>query len=244
MLNLLIDSGNTRLKAAFSNEENVIQEIQELRTIDGLKNMISNKEVRRGLISDVAGKYEQIESILLENNIQCLRCNSKIKLPFQSNYSTPKTLGDDRIAAVAAASMDFKNQNVLVIDAGTCITYDFINSEGVYLGGAISPGLKMRFLSLNTFTSNLPLIEMDEFREIEYSGKSTKDSILSGVFNGLNGEIQSFINNYYNKVDSLVVLLGGGDRKYFESKLKGNIFARENLILEGLNSIFSFHDSH
>ena len=161
--------------------------------------------------------------------------SSFTEVPFKNLYKTPKTLGVDRIALVAGAVSQFSGHNILVIDAGTCITFDFVNSEGEYLGGAISPGLKMRFNSLNYFTANLPLLEIDELTD--FIGKNTKESINSGVINGAIQEIDGVINQYNKKFLDLTVVLTGGDTNFLAKQLKSSIFANQNLLLQGLNRI-------
>lgn len=222
-------------------------ELSELKIIDGLSELKEYIEevgvVDSVIYSDVHKDSNKIEEILHERGFNFIRSNHLRKLPFKLNYHTPQTLGDDRIAAVAAAFKLYPNKNVLIIDSGTCITYDLIDDKAVYNGGAISPGIKMRFKALHEMTGGLPYIEFED-QIIEFPGKSTEDSIKNGVLNGMIHEAQSFIDDLSNKYEELIVLIGGGDRKYFETNLKGNIFARENLILEGLNSILLFNDSH
>lgn len=159
----------------------------------------------------------------------------KTPLPFKNNYKTPESLGMDRLAAVAGAYFNYPRQNCLVIDAGTCITYDFIDASGQYHGGGISPGLHMKLKALKKFTSKLPLIA---FRpDVELIGKNTKESILSGVVNGTLAEIEGVINRYQQFYNDLIIIICGGDSNFFESKLKGRIFAEPKLVLIGLNRI-------
>jgi type III pantothenate kinase len=171
----------------------------------------------------------------IKNLVQIHIISSLTEVPFKNLYKTPETLGVDRIALVAGAVSQFSGHNVLVIDAGTCITFDFVNSEGEYIGGAISPGLKMRFNSLNHFTANLPLLEKDDL--IDFIGKNTKESMNSGVINGVIQEIDGVINQYKKKFLDLTVVLTGGDTNFLSKQLKSSIFANQNLLLHGLNKI-------
>jgi type III pantothenate kinase len=161
-------------------------------------------------------------------------------VPFTNRYKSPVTLGKDRIAAVAGAVSQFPGRNVLVIDAGTCITYDFINDRGEYFGGAISPGIRMRFKAMNTFTGKLPLIEPEEFDG--FIGTTTGESMQSGVYNGISAEINGFITQYMDNFDDLVVIITGGDHQFLHNKLKISIFAAPDLVLLGLNEIFDYND--
>ncbi len=244
MPRLLIDRGNSRIKVAIGSDDNdEISDSKILKDLDDLRDYIKDKNpIDQAIYSDVQKSSRELEELLNENGLKFQTCNYRIKLPFKLDYHTPQTLGADRIAAVAAAFNLFSSKNVLVIDAGTCITYDFLDKNAIYHGGAISPGIKMRFEALHKMTGGLPYVEFAE--EVEFPGKSTIDSIRNGVLKGIINEAQSFIQELDNKHGELNVLIGGGDRKYFETNLKGDIFARENLILEGLNSILSFHDSH
>lgn len=245
MSSLIIDRGNSRIKAAIvKNGSKDISDQRIFSNLTELKDFIHQAgPIEQSIYSDVQKNSKELEELLYENGLNFIRCNYLLKLPFKLDYHTPQSLGDDRIAAVAAANSINPGKNVLVIDIGTCITYDFIDDKSVYHGGAISPGIKMRFQALNSMTGNLPLVEFEN-EKINFPGKSTVDSIKNGVLKGIIFEAQAFIDEINNKHKELIVLIGGGDRKYFESKLKGNIFARENLILEGLISILSFHDSH
>ncbi len=161
-------------------------------------------------------------------------------LPLENLYKTPETLGKDRIAAIVATSINYKGENVLVIDMGTCVTYDFLNANNQYLGGAISPGFEMRFKALNTFTGKLPKVEYKQDTP-ELIGNSTKNSILSGVFNGLKHEIQETINQYNLQYNNLKVVLTGGDIKLFDLEPKNRIFADKFLVLKGLNEILNYN---
>ena len=154
-------------------------------------------------------------------------------------YKTPTTLGVDRLALVSASVNKFSSKNVLIIDAGTCITYDFIDNKNNYLGGAISPGVYTRYKSLNNLTAKLPLLKPRTVKNI--TGNSTKQSIHSGVINGVLFEIEGVIKNYNTKYEDLTVILTGGDSKFLSKQLKNSIFANSNFLLEGLNYILEFN---
>jgi type III pantothenate kinase len=168
--------------------------------------------------------------------------NSDLPLPITNLYATPKTLGMDRLAAVCGAHQLFPSDNCLIIDAGTCITYDFKDKEANYHGGSISPGLAMRFKAVHTFTAKLPLVTPKP--GVKLIGQSTETSIQSGVVNGLLAEIEGIIRQYLEKFPELQVILCGGDAGFFENQLKASIFASPELVLMGLNTILNYNVSH
>jgi type III pantothenate kinase len=158
--------------------------------------------------------------------------------PFKNKYATPKTLGVDRMILATGATLFYPNQNRLIIDAGTCITYDFVDDKDNYLGGAISPGLRLRYESLHQFTSKLPLLTFEEPEEL--IGSSTTQSIHSGVVNGLICEIDGFIDRYKQQYENFTIILTGGDTVFLAKRLKNTIFANSNFLLESLNQFFQY----
>ena len=134
----------------------------------------------------------------------------------------------------------FPGKNALLIETGTCITYDFIDSDGLYHGGGISPGIRLRFKALHTFTDKLPLIEPE--KDPALIGDTTENAILSGVINGVKAEVSGLISSYESNYENLTIILSGGDLVYFDKNLKNNIFAVPNIVLKGLNIILEFND--
>jgi len=239
-MNLIIDVGNTRIKLAVFKNSKIIH--NESITIENFMistlELIKKYECTNAIISSVASvKKYQINK--LRTQINLIELVFFTKVPFKNEYSTPKTLGADRIALVSQAISKFPNQNVLIIDAGTCITYDFIDLKGCYFGGAISPGINMRYKSLNTFTNKLPLLELGDISQL--IGDSTEMCIHSGVINGVINEIDSFINQYREKNKDLTVVLTGGDANFLSNKLKNGIFANPFFLMEGLNTILTYN---
>jgi type III pantothenate kinase len=196
----------------------------------GVKNMV---------ISSVGTEAGEMVAQLERNGFDVLLVNGQTPLPFTNLYKTPQTLGIDRIAAVAGAQFLFPQKNGLVIDAGTCITYDAISSNGEYKGGAISLGLTLRLRALHEFTNKLPLIEPRWPMNLE--GNSTEESILAGVCVGLIDEINGKIQRYEQQYSELQVILTGGDADFLGKHLKSNIFAAPLLVLLGLNQILLFN---
>jgi type III pantothenate kinase len=239
-MKLAIDIGNTRVKAAVFEGGKLIElyVFDRNKIISEIKKIVKKNTISAGIISNVASISEK-KMLQLKESVNLQVVSSASKIPFINLYQTPNTLGVDRIALVAGAVKQFPNKNVLIIDAGTCITFDFINSKSEYLGGAISPGIKMRYKALNVFTANLPLIE--GFELDDFIGKNTKDSIISGVLNGVQKEINGVIDDYKHKYLQLTVVLTGGDTNVLSKQLKSSIFANQNFLLQGLNEILEFN---
>ena len=232
-MNLIVDIGNTCLKIALFEKNNLIEKSYLLDNyLDNIKNILSKNPVENSIVSNVGEINDELISVLNDNTDLVLFKNI-LKLPFKNTYSSKETLGQDRIALVSSASYQFPDENVLIIDAGTCITYDFKNHNNEYIGGGISPGIEMRFKSLNLFTSKLPLI--DVFDDFELIGNNTKESLISGVVNGTTMEIDGIIQQYCEKFKNIRIILTGGDSKFLLKRIKNTIFADQNFLTKGLN---------
>jgi len=166
--------------------------------------------------------------------------DDKIKLPFINSYKNSGSLGQDRVALISSAVFNYQNQNNLVIDLGTCITYDFIDLKGTYLGGAISPGITTRFKGLNQNTSNLPLLEFENIEKI--LGLTTSESIQIGVSNGIIGEINHYISTLKKSYPEFNIIITGGDSIFLLNKIKNAIFADPDFLATGLNYIIKFNE--
>ncbi|MDT0643679.1 type III pantothenate kinase [Zunongwangia sp. F363] len=240
-MNLVVDIGNTSVKVAVFQDAELLEKTSfSLKDFSEKISEIKKKYPQTGaaILSSVV-KDVKNEVNLLQKGLYFLQLSPDLALPFRNCYATPLTLGKDRIALAAAAVAAFPQKNVLVIDAGTCITYDFKNAKEEYLGGSISPGLEMRFKALHKFTANLPLLTTEE--DVKLIGDSTKSSILSGVVNGMLDEIDGTINAYRSKYEDLTVIFTGGDEQFLSMRLKNGIFANSNFLLEGLNYILEFN---
>ena len=240
-MNLIIDVGNSFVKlGVFYDGKLKHKQIVELESIleeiDVFRREYPN--INRAIISSV-GKIPKRDIKVINEYFELLVLDSETKLPFDNLYKTPKTLGVDRIGLVCASVKMFPRENVLIIDAGTCLTFDFINRRNDYLGGAISPGLNMRYQSLNNLTANLPLLKAAIPNDV--IGNSTEESIHSGVVNGILNEIDGAIEMYKSKYSDLTVILTGGDAKFLSKQLKSSIFANSNFLLEGLDYILQFN---
>jgi len=241
-MNLIIDLGNTLSKyAVFNNNQIIFSSIlcqSNIITINDLKNINSKFPFAKQLI--ISSVINLNEGFLEDLNYffdQVIVLNHQTLLPIQNGYSTKTTLGYDRIATAVGANTMFPNENVLIIDLGTAITFDVIDTSNTFLGGNISPGMNTRFKALNTFTKKLPLLSAQE--EFSLIGNTTIEAIINGVQNGIIFEIEGYIAQLNNIYPSLKVILTGGDTFFFAKKLKNIIFAEPNLLFIGLNRILN-----
>lgn len=237
---LAIDIGNTKIKAAVF-EGAVL-----------LEKFVFDKNAAPKKIENIFGRYPKIEQSILSSVgkdesglLSQLEKRSKLAtishnsvFPFHNKYATPATLGIDRMVLSAGAVLQYPGKNRLVIDAGTCITYDFTDSNDNYLGGAISPGLQLRYSAMHNFTAKLPLLypEMPD----EYIGNSTASSMHSGVVNGMLHELEGFVEQYNQQYQELTIILTGGDADFLAKRLKNTIFANSNFLLESLNLLYLY----
>ncbi len=241
-MNLIIDIGNTRTKLAIFKDDKIeLKEIWEDWNLADLKKFLKKQDgIQRIAVSSVSFVWEDVNEFLL-NNYFFLNLTETTPLPIQNNYATPKTLGKDRLAAVVGAHALYPDANCLVIDAGTCITYDLISSDGIFLGGNISPGIDIRLKGMHSFTARLPLLEREDIeKDIGYS---TKSAMLIGAMTGAVMEIQGFIDHYKAQFSPLLVIFTGGSANYFEKKIKNRLFVHPNLVLIGLNKILNYNVS-
>jgi len=232
-MNLVIDCGNTRIKAA-TFQDGILKEKTLFNKIADLELFLSRHTFDNAIVSSVSQPAEVIINQISARGKK-LKLDVHLPLPFQNGYSTPNTLGVDRIAAVCGALEIYPNRNCLVIDAGTCFNYEFIDAKGNYLGGAISPGIYMRLEAMHKFTARLPLVTHNP--DVPLIGNSTETCMQSGVTNGVIAEIEGIIARYSSLYPALGVILSGGDYSLFENKLKPSIFVAPELVLSGLNRI-------
>lgn len=237
---LTIDIGNTKIKCAVF-EQNTLLERFVFATEDALKNLkkiLKKFENIQFSISSSVGKLDKECLEYINTQSKLIIVSHELNFPFKNLYSTPKTLGVDRMVLAAGASILYPNSNCLIIDAGTCVTYDFIDERNNYLGGAISPGIRLRYEVLHNYTAKLPLLEKEEVNH--FIGNSTNESIHSGIINGLTHEIEGFISQYFHKYQHLTIILTGGDADFLAKRLKSTIFANSNFLLESLNLLFNY----
>lgn len=228
-MNLIVDIGNSKIKVAKSNGD-IISDISIIKNLHDLDDLIEESDAT--IISSVR-KLSDF------GNNKVVVLNHDTPIPIKNNYLSPSSLGMDRLAGVVGCNYLYTEENCLMIDCGTCITYDFIDRDATYHGGSISPGIQMKFKALNNFTDSLPLVNGNS--EVDLIGKTTEECILSGVLNGTVSEMEKIIAQYLVRCPDLKVILTGGDGQFFESKLKATIFAQPKIVLIGLNRILEYN---
>lgn len=236
---MVIDIGNSFSKVGLF-DKNILIEYKEFKlfSVDDIKSFFSSKTITNSIISNVSS-YDKKVFEFLNMNSNLVLFDAEIKLPFKNKYGSVETIGNDRIALVSQASRLYPDKNVLVIDSGSCITYDFLNDKNEYLGGGISPGLNMKLKALNNQTARLPLVKKTQIKYL--IGKSTETSILSGVINGTLGEINYIIEEYKKRYKKIVIILTGGDLNFLFNHIKNGILADPKFLLSGLNILIELN---
>ena len=235
-MNLTIDIGNTRTKFGFFKNGRLRKKMYwESTDLNTLIALLDNQKVENIICSTVKTVDPKFESILKTRFYTRLEANTP--LPIQNKYRTPKTLGKDRLAAVVGAYHLYPGESSLVIDAGTCITYDVIDAAGNFLGGNIVPGMRMRWKAMHHFTAKLPLVDKVDKKRSPDIGKDTISALATGGALGTILEMDGWIQYFHQEYDVINTILTGGDGEYFAKRLKSKIFANPNLVLVGLNKI-------
>ena len=232
---LLIDAGNTLVKVGLI-ENGALYEVKrfQLNEYTLFKDFITSTSISDGIISSVLSDKDTEKWIEALPNVFIV--DSSTPNPLTNAYTTPETLGVDRICNACGMLPKLNTQYGVCIDIGTCIKFDLIDQDDVYIGGSISPGINLRYKSLNDYTGKLPLLSNKN--EVSIVGIDTESSMRSGVINGVKKEIEGFIQSYRDQYESLTFFVTGGDAKYFDLESKNDIFADENLTLLGLYEIF------
>ncbi len=238
-MNLIIDIGNTAAKlAVYKGQEKLsLVRMNELSN-EELKKMFSSYKFEKAIICSVKNIPDLISDLLPAHIPYIHNLSSKSRLPFRIEYDTPETLGADRLAAVAGAYYMWPGAEILVIDAGTAITFDFLSGKA-YKGGNISPGPAIRFKALNKFTGRLPLAELSD--TFTFPGRNTNDAIVAGVVSGIIYEINEYIRTFENKHPLGKVLLTGGDGGFLRNKICHNVTYMPDIVIDGLNNILEYN---
>ena len=241
MLHLCVDRGNSYTKfAVFDNNQIIYEELlQSTDEIQQVKNILTKYPIDNSIISSVVDDNAVLKVLLENASKECIDLTYETDLPITNVYQTPQTLGKDRLAAVIGAFSLKPNTDILVIDIGTAITYDFIDASAVYHGGNISPGVDLRLKALHHLTDRLPLVDFEI--PTNFLGNSTLTAIQSGVFYGISLEVNGYIDHLLLNYPKLSVFLTGGYAVYFDNQLKNRIFADKNLVLIGLNRILHYN---
>ena len=238
-MNLIVDIGNTSTKlAVYEGREKIsVSRINELSCED-LEKELSGFKIKKTIISSVKKLHPLITELFFTNIPFVHVLSHKSKLPFKIEYETPETLGTDRIAAAAGAFNLFPGAEILVIDAGTAITFDFLSVD-IYKGGNISPGLTMRFKALNKFTGKLPLVSPTD--NYIFPGRNTIDAITAGVITGVTYEINEYIRTFEKKHTDFKIILTGGDSGYLKDKINYQLTYIPDIVIDGLNNILEYN---
>jgi type III pantothenate kinase len=235
MTTLCLDFGNTRLKAGVFTNGIFIEEVSfENDSLDTISSVVQKYNPNKTILASVINHDTEIESYL-STKTRFHKLSSSSKLNFTIAVGKSETIGNDRLALMAAACSEFPGKNNLIIGIGTCITYNFINTASQFLGGSISPGMEMRFKALHDYTAKLPLVSSD--RNLPLIGYDTKTNLQSGVIFGITNEINGFIEKYNEKYGNFNAVLTGGDAPYFASQFKSRIFADINFLYKGLYAL-------
>lgn len=241
-MKLIIDIGNTVAKlVAFDGDE----PIEEIRTcndsLSALGAFAAKYAFTHGIVGTVKELTAEAEEQLRNLHIPILHFSHETPVPITNRYRSPKTLGADRLAAAVGARSLKPGKDLLIIDAGTCITYEVIDAKGNYWGGNIAPGMQMRLRALNEFTAKLPLVSAEG--NVPGMGYDTETAIRSGVLRGMKYEIEGYIRSMRSKYPKLLVFLTGGDKINFDATIKSIIFADKFIVPRGLNKILDYnHD--
>jgi type III pantothenate kinase len=239
---LCIDWGNTRVKAALFNEQNSIVESQQFSSNEAwnsISHLIDQHQPKCGVFCAVANHSGDTEKLLQQSLSSYIKLDENTRLPIMNAYSSPETLGADRLAIAVGAQALYPDSNVLAISLGTCITYNFVQKNKAFRGGAISPGLRMRLKSMHEYTEKLP--EIDPEGEVLLLGYDTATCMRSGAIYGMASEIDGMIAAFAEKYPDFNAVLTGGDAPLFANKLKSKIFADPDLLLKGLNLILKYN---
>ncbi|MBR4966843.1 MAG: type III pantothenate kinase [Bacteroidaceae bacterium] len=241
-MNLIIDIGNNSAKFfLFKGEQIILHTRKNNSSFEILDEWSRLYDIEKAIVSSVIEEGPELSSAISKLQCPVVRFNNSMQLPLEINYRTPDTLGSDRVAAAVGAWNEAPGRNILVIDAGTAITVDFISKDGKYNGGNIAPGIKMRLRALHEFTNRLPIV--DKEGEIPSIGYDTETAIRSGVINGICHEIDGYINEFKQKFCDVLVFLTGGDEKPLKNRIKNCIFADKYLVAKGLNRILRDYDN-
>ena len=239
-MNLVTDIGNTHIKAALTSNGRILERMAAIESDHGsIAEWIRMQDFSRAIICSSGKTFDDIVFAINRLCSNVITLDHYTPVPVKVIYNTPLSLGYDRLAAAAGAFSRFRGNDVLIIDAGTAITVDMLNSAGEYLGGNISPGLQTRFRSLNEFTAGLPLVEKDhQFPEF---GNDTRSAIAAGVQQGIIFELKAYSDNFVQQHKSGVVVATGGDAQFLIPKAVKYALILPDLVLEGLDCILDFN---
>lgn len=242
-MNLCIDQGNSRTKIAIFDEDGkmVNHFIYKNFSSQDIEKLFDLFPISNSIISSVVNIEPAVVNVLHRRSKFFLLFDHTTPVPIRNGYDTPNTLGQDRLAAAVGANCLSPDSNLLIIDAGSAITYDFVSDHNEYLGGNIAPGMKMRFMALKNQTKKLPLVEIDEKQIIPLFGRNTNDAILAGVVRGIKYETEGYMRTLQKRVGNFTTYLTGGNAAYIQANLRLPVVLEKHLVLIGLNRILTYN---
>ena len=253
-MNLCIDQGNSRTKVALMTDEGKMLNhfIYKSFCSADVERLFDLYDITDSIISSVVDIEAAIVNVLSRCSQHFVLFDHMTPVPIVNKYDTPQTLGQDRLAAAVGAKSLCPNENLLIIDAGSALTYDFVSAEGEYLGGNIAPGLKMRFTMLQRMTKKLPLVEVDENELIPLFGKNTRDAIAAGVIRGVAYEVKGYMRTLKEKLaaterHTFATYITGGNAPYILNNVRASrtekreLHYEKHLVLIGLNEILVYN---
>ncbi len=245
MMNLVVDIGNSRVKAAVFEKDTLLYKGVFLGDGEEFVDEVfaSHPDIRRCILYSTRGDEARIASALRCRSVELVLFDHDVSVPIGNRYATPHTLGLDRLAAAVGAVKMFPGRDIFIVDLGSAITEDVVSAAEGYLGGNISPGVAMRLKALSAFTGKLPLIDAAECDRYCRCGvpATTKDAMVAGVVEGIYMEIRGLMEIYGAEYPGLVTIFTGGDAPLFEKRFKNTIFANYDLVLTGLNTILDYN---
>ncbi|MCM1034581.1 MAG: type III pantothenate kinase [Paludibacter sp.] len=244
-MNLCIDQGNSRTKVAlFQDDERLLKTFiyKSFTSVDA-ERLFSLYPVSDCIISSVAHTAPAVINALHRHSRHFVLFDHTTPVPIENKYDTPQTLGQDRLAAAVGANYLCPNENLLIIDAGSAITYDYVNDNNQYIGGNIAPGIKMRLSVLRQMTKRLPAVEVEEHQLIPLFGKNTRDAIAAGVLRGVTFEVKGYMRTLQERVEHFQTFLTGGNAPYISANLQTEVRMEKHLVLIGLNHILEYSKS-
>jgi len=240
-VNLCIDWGNTQVKAAIFDNDALKKQMtfSAESALEQVAHLIEQYHPDKAALAAVAGNDDELAFMIKEKVKGFVMVDGHSRTPINNAYTSPESLGADRLALVTAAHILYPNNNNLVISLGTCITYNLVQKTRTFRGGAISPGLQMRLKAMHAFTERLPEVVVDG--DPMLLGYDTESCMMSGAVNGMAAEIDGMIMSYQSQYPDFNAILTGGDAPYFAGKLKSKIFADPDILLKGLNVILNYN---
>ena len=242
-MNLCIDQGNSRTKVALFRENGTIAKhfIYKHFASAEVEQLFQLYKIEDSIISSVVNIEPAVVNALHKHSQHFILFDHNTPLPIRNGYGTPATLGQDRLAAAVGAGSIYPNENVLIIDAGSAITYDFLSEDGVFVGGNIAPGIKMRFTILHRMTKKLPLVEVEENEMLPLFGRNTRDAIAAGVVRGVVFEVKGYMRDLQEQIAHYKTIITGGNASYILHGLQAEVQTERHLVLKGLNQILQYN---